>query len=109
MDYERQFNPYNYFTPETLIHTPTPLKTLDQNVLRQNTGKIRAKIPYEKPKISPYQNDVENFSAGKFSGQDEFVMTVKRQRIRLGFTQADVGISLGAMYNKHFSQTTVCR
>ena len=41
--------------------------------------------------------------------QDEFVMKVKRCRVRLGFTQADVGISLGALYEKHFSQTTVCR
>ena len=34
---------------------------------------------------------------------------VKRVRIRLGLTQADLGTSLGAMYGKQFSQTTICR
>lgn len=33
----------------------------------------------------------------------------KRSRIRLGFTQADVGVALGEMYGNEFSQTTVCR
>lgn len=38
-----------------------------------------------------------------------FANNVKRARIRLGFTQADVGASLGALYGKSFSQTTICR
>ena len=93
-----------------VAHPQTPLKPLDQNALRQNSGKMRAKVIPAKAPSSPYppcRN--ENFLSETFSDQDEFVMTVKRQRIRLGFTQADVGISLGALYNKHFSQTTVCR
>ncbi|CAG5098920.1 Oidioi.mRNA.OKI2018_I69.XSR.g16089.t1.cds [Oikopleura dioica] len=44
----------------------------------------------------------ENISEG-------FIMLVKRVRIRLGFTQSDLGSSLGAMYGKQFSQTTICR
>ena len=38
-----------------------------------------------------------------------FANQVKKARIRLGFTQADVGTSLGALYGKSFSQTTICR
>lgn len=38
-----------------------------------------------------------------------FANQVKKARVRLGFTQADVGISLGALFNKNFSQTTICR
>ncbi|CBY09848.1 unnamed protein product [Oikopleura dioica] len=38
-----------------------------------------------------------------------FIMMVKRVRVRLGFTQSDLGASLGAMYGKPFSQTTICR
>ena len=33
----------------------------------------------------------------------------KQGRIKLGFTQADVGIALGKLYGKEISQTTVCR
>ena len=38
-----------------------------------------------------------------------FANEVRKARVRLGFTQADVGISLGALFNKNFSQTTICR
>ncbi|NXK80370.1 PO5F3 factor, partial [Amazona guildingii] len=33
----------------------------------------------------------------------------KHKRIMLGFTQADVGLALGTLYGKMFSQTTICR
>ena len=39
----------------------------------------------------------------------DFAFAVKQNRIKLGFTQADVGTSLGALFGKHFSQTTICR
>ena len=60
---------------------------------------------------NPSTGHIRKFSAPQTVdiNQDEFVMKVKRCRVRLGFTQADVGISLGALYEKHFSQTTVCR
>ena len=61
----------------------------------RQTGKVR------RAKASTPQFDHEE--------QNVFVMKVKRARIRLGFTQADVGISLGALYDRNFSQTTVCR
>lgn len=38
-----------------------------------------------------------------------FALQVKQIRIKLGFTQSDVGVSLGALYGKSFSQTTICR
>uniref|UniRef100_A0A3B4TRP8 POU domain, class 5, transcription factor 3 n=1 Tax=Seriola dumerili TaxID=41447 RepID=A0A3B4TRP8_SERDU len=33
----------------------------------------------------------------------------ENKRITLGFTQADVGLALGNLYGKMFSQTTICR
>ena len=33
----------------------------------------------------------------------------KQRRIKLGFTQADVGLALGTLYGNVFSQTTICR
>ena len=97
-DYDRQFNPYGYAEP---IHQIQP-------TCQAKPGKIKKKRGnYEIGNKENFENLENDFP--KNWKQDEFVMCVKRQRIRLGFTQADVGISLGALYNKHFSQTTVCR
>ena len=38
-----------------------------------------------------------------------FAKHFKQCRIRLGFTQADVGLALGTLYGNVFSQTTICR
>ena len=38
-----------------------------------------------------------------------FAKTFKQRRIKLGYTQADVGLALGTLYGNVFSQTTICR
>ncbi|KAL3056086.1 POU domain, class 3, transcription factor 3-A [Trematomus bernacchii] len=38
-----------------------------------------------------------------------FAKLFKQRRIKLGFTQADVGLALGTLYGNVFSQTTICR
>ena len=40
---------------------------------------------------------------------EQFAKTFKQRRIKLGFTQADVGLALGTLYGNVFSQTTICR
>jgi len=40
---------------------------------------------------------------------EEFARQFKQHRIKLGFTQADVGLALGSLYGNIFSQTTICR
>ncbi|XP_072115646.1 POU domain, class 5, transcription factor 3-like [Mobula birostris] len=40
---------------------------------------------------------------------EQFAKELKRNRITMGFTQAEVGLALGALYGKMFSQTTICR
>ncbi|KAL3223309.1 hypothetical protein MRX96_049843 [Rhipicephalus microplus] len=40
---------------------------------------------------------------------DQFAKQFKQRRIKLGFTQADVGLALGTLYGNVFSQTTICR
>lgn len=47
---------------------------------------------------SEFTEDLEGFSKN-----------FKERRIKLGFTQADVGLALGALYGNVFSQTTICR
>ncbi|XP_041068335.1 POU domain, class 5, transcription factor 3-like [Carcharodon carcharias] len=40
---------------------------------------------------------------------EQFAKELKRKRIIMGFTQAEVGLALGTLYGKMFSQTTICR
>ncbi len=40
---------------------------------------------------------------------EQFAKSFKQRRIKLGYTQADVGLALGTLYGNVFSQTTICR
>ena len=40
---------------------------------------------------------------------EQFAREFKQQRIKLHFTQADVGLALGKLYGSMFSQTHICR
>ena len=40
---------------------------------------------------------------------EAFAKQFKQKRIKLGFTQADVGLALGSLFGSVFSQTTICR
>nr|XP_048296775.1 POU domain, class 5, transcription factor 1 [Myodes glareolus] len=40
---------------------------------------------------------------------EQFAKVLKQKRITLGYTQADVGLTLGVLFGKVFSQTTICR
>ena len=40
---------------------------------------------------------------------EDFAKMFKQKRIKLGFTQGDVGVALGQLYGNDFSQTTVSR
>lgn len=40
---------------------------------------------------------------------ENFAKTFKQRRIKLGFTQGDVGLAMGKLYGNDFSQTTISR
>ncbi|KAJ8368214.1 hypothetical protein SKAU_G00082420 [Synaphobranchus kaupii] len=40
---------------------------------------------------------------------EQFAKAFKQRRIKLGFTQGDVGLAIGKMYGNDFSQTTISR
>nr|XP_061827284.1 POU domain, class 2, transcription factor 1-like isoform X8 [Nerophis lumbriciformis] len=67
---------------QSLPHSQTPPKRLDTPVL-------------EEP------SDLEEL--------EQFAKTFKQRRIKLGFTQGDVGLAMGKLYGNDFSQTTISR
>ncbi|KAF5401506.1 hypothetical protein PHET_05304 [Paragonimus heterotremus] len=51
-------------------------------------------------------------TSGDYPSADDleiFAKMFKQRRIKLGYTQADVGLALGTLYGNVFSQTTICR
>ena len=70
--------------------------------------------------VSPDSNDpygehphhhegVSDEDAPSSDDLETFAKQFKQRRIKLGFTQADVGLALGTLYGNVFSQTTICR
>ncbi|OAF69850.1 Homeotic protein NRL-16, partial [Intoshia linei] len=53
-----------------------------------------------------YDGNIENTTT---EALEEFAKVFKQRRIKLGYTQADVGLALGSLYGSVFSQTTICR
>ncbi|EDW11381.1 POU domain protein 2 isoform X1 [Drosophila mojavensis] len=72
--------------------TPKPL----------NSGATVAAVMATKLEQSPEETtDLEEL--------EQFAKTFKQRRIKLGFTQGDVGLAMGKLYGNDFSQTTISR
>ncbi|XP_059136552.1 POU domain, class 2, transcription factor 1 [Peromyscus eremicus] len=78
-------------TPTRTI-AATPIQTLPQS---QTTPKRIDTPSLEEP------SDLEEL--------EQFAKTFKQRRIKLGFTQGDVGLAMGKLYGNDFSQTTISR
>ncbi|XP_060785530.1 POU domain, class 2, transcription factor 1b isoform X3 [Neoarius graeffei] len=78
-------------TPTRTI-AATPIQTLPHN---QTTPKRMEAPSLEEP------SDLEEL--------EQFAKTFKQRRIKLGFTQGDVGLAMGKLYGNDFSQTTISR
>lgn len=66
---------------------------------------------YQTPITGDYAEYRDPFEEESPSNEDleQFAKQFKQRRIKLGFTQADVGVALGTLYGNVFSQTTICR
>ncbi|KAK2153122.1 hypothetical protein LSH36_306g01010 [Paralvinella palmiformis] len=73
-------------------------------------GNTYIRDPYQQDPLDQsevVQSDEEN--APSSDDLEAFAKSFKQRRIKLGFTQADVGLALGTLYGNVFSQTTICR
>ncbi|XP_075179313.1 POU domain, class 5, transcription factor 1.1-like [Anomaloglossus baeobatrachus] len=51
----------------------------------------------------------ENTESPTTEELEKFIKKLKEKRAQTGFTQADVGLALGTLHGRVFSQTTICR
>jgi len=76
-------------------------------------------FPYNMQHTSPYAHKPEKMFRGRLDLPPEenadleelekFAKMFKQKRIKLGYTQGDVGLALGKLYGNDFSQTTISR
>ncbi|VTJ53442.1 Hypothetical predicted protein [Marmota monax] len=67
-----------------------------------------AVVKVEKEKVDQNPEESQDIQALQ-KELEEFAKLLKQKRINLGYTQADVGLTLGVLFRKVFSQTTICR
>jgi class 2 POU domain transcription factor len=77
-------------TPSSGAHTPKMQKTSAMSV----ANRVSEPSPED-------TTDLEEL--------EQFAKTFKQRRIKLGFTQGDVGLAMGKLYGNDFSQTTISR
>ncbi|XP_010705886.1 POU domain, class 3, transcription factor 2, partial [Meleagris gallopavo] len=92
-----------------------PRRDAERGSLRKSGaafGPTHSLIPLPSPIHSCLQSFIAKCaepSAPRSDDLEQFAKQFKQRRIKLGFTQADVGLALGTLYGNVFSQTTICR
>lgn len=59
--------------------------------------------------VDPQRIGIDDDDGTNSDDLEAFAKQFKQRRIKLGYTQADVGLALGTLYGNVFSQTTICR
>lgn len=77
------------------------------SVVNMNEASINSVHPSEISLALPLTTDDDGTPTS--DDLEQFAKEFKQRRIKLGFTQADVGLALGTLYGNVFSQTTICR
>ncbi|XP_026519837.1 POU domain, class 2, transcription factor 1 isoform X5 [Notechis scutatus] len=89
-----------------------------QNLLTQLPQQSQANLLQSQPSITftsqsqttPKRIDTPSLEEpSDLEELEQFAKTFKQRRIKLGFTQGDVGLAMGKLYGNDFSQTTISR
>ncbi|GJQ64887.1 pdm2 [Trypoxylus dichotomus] len=92
--------PQTQSTPPNNSHIPASLLT-------PNTPSSAPLTPQYVPKTRLLEPSPEETT--DLEELEQFAKTFKQRRIKLGFTQGDVGLAMGKLYGNDFSQTTISR
>ncbi|XP_016987873.1 POU domain protein 2 isoform X2 [Drosophila rhopaloa] len=107
---QQQRTPPNSMTANSLglssaVMTPnTP--SMQQQQLQQSTPKPTSGLTVASAMAKLEQSPEETTDLEEL---EQFAKTFKQRRIKLGFTQGDVGLAMGKLYGNDFSQTTISR
>ena len=107
------FNPLSNTSPPLSISIPPPPLTARSPIVPTYNHQ-QQKLDNTSPKsnTSGSVSGMEQLQADENITLEElenFAREFKQQRIKLGYTQGDVGLAMGRMYGNDFSQTTISR
>ncbi|KAM4702661.1 POU domain, class 2, transcription factor 2 [Rhinophrynus dorsalis] len=117
-------SPTQFLLPQTgqgqqgLISAPNLFQLPQQSQGNLLSGQPRPGIPTQAvsrpgPQDTPLLSHSEPAShpeePSDLEELEQFARTFKQRRIKLGFTQGDVGLAMGKLYGNDFSQTTISR
>ncbi|CAM4699670.1 hypothetical protein PO909_009244 [Leuciscus waleckii] len=113
--------PSQFILPQTqqgqqgLLSTPNLIPLPQQNQGSLLAGPPRLSLQAQREKVAESSvNTVTQVTSHPEEPSDleeleQFARTFKQRRIKLGFTQGDVGMAMGKLYGNDFSQTTISR
>uniref|UniRef100_A0A9J7ZS33 POU domain protein n=2 Tax=Cyprinus carpio TaxID=7962 RepID=A0A9J7ZS33_CYPCA len=106
-------------SPGSLLTSPSRLGLQAQHHLDDRLWSLQREKSVESavssaPSSVPPMSTVSTVTAHAEEPSDleeleQFARTFKQRRIKLGFTQGDVGMAMGKLYGNDFSQTTISR
>ncbi|XP_074043023.1 LOW QUALITY PROTEIN: POU domain, class 2, transcription factor 2 [Sinocyclocheilus anshuiensis] len=106
-------------SPGSLLTSPPRLGLQAQHHLDNRLWSLQREKSVESavssaPSSAPPMSSVPTVTAHPEDPSDleeleQFARTFKQRRIKLGFTQGDVGMAMGKLYGNDFSQTTISR
>ncbi|TRY96213.1 hypothetical protein DNTS_016456 [Danionella cerebrum] len=106
-------------SPGSLLTTPPRLGLQAQHQLDERLWSLQREKSVESvvssaPSSAPPMSSVSTATPHPEEPSDleeleQFARTFKQRRIKLGFTQGDVGMAMGKLYGNDFSQTTISR
>eukprot|EP00099_Drosophila_melanogaster_P014772 NP_523558.2 POU domain protein 2, isoform A [Drosophila melanogaster] len=107
----QQRTPPNSMTANSLgmssaVMTPNTPSMQQQPQLQQSTPKPTSGLTVASAMAKLEQSPEETTDLEEL---EQFAKTFKQRRIKLGFTQGDVGLAMGKLYGNDFSQTTISR
>jgi hypothetical protein len=106
-DHEHHFTQPSTSSPSTTTPGTAGIAGLNTSLLvddhELNIGPSTTSTSNHLDDDQEHQLHIDNNDLNRFSKQ------FKQRRIKLGYTQADVGLALGNLYGNVFSQTTICR
>ncbi|KAG1946701.1 POU domain, class 2, transcription factor [Pimephales promelas] len=95
-------------SPGSLLTTPPRLGLQAQR--EKNVESIVSSAPSSAPPMSSVPTATPHpEEPSDLEELEQFARTFKQRRIKLGFTQGDVGMAMGKLYGNDFSQTTISR
>ncbi|KAM6186587.1 POU domain, class 5, transcription factor 1 [Rhynchocyon petersi] len=93
-------------TPQPEIEGGAGAESSSEGASPDPSAVLPAAVKLDKEKMD--ENQEEDIQTRQ-KDLEQFAKLLKQKRITLGYTQADVGLTLGVLFGKVFSQTTICR